>query len=116
MENENNTSPQPVEKPERPEGEFYNALETNRPAQNDTQPPQNNYRPRSKGMVTFLRFLVIGGGFFSVFVIGLGVSFSACFTIKGPPPPECGPVSFVTLVLMPGASLFFFIPLAKKIK
>ncbi len=72
--------------------------------------------PRSKTLVYFLRFVIIGGGLFIVFVIGLGISFSACFTIKGPPPPECGPVSFVTLVLMPGASLLFLIPWAKKIK
>lgn len=73
-------------------------------------------RSRSSGMTNFLRFLVIGGGLFIVFIIGLGISFSACFTIKGPPPPECGPVSFVTLILMPGGALFFLIPLAKKIK
>ena len=76
----------------------------------------NSDSPRNKGLVTFLRVLVIGGGLFIVFVIGLGISFSACFTIKGPPPPECGPVSFVSLILMPGAALFFLIPLAKKIK
>jgi hypothetical protein len=71
---------------------------------------------RSIGMTKFLRFLVIGGGLFIVFIIGLGISFSACFTIKGPPPPECGPVSFVSLILLPGGALFFLIPLAKKIK
>jgi len=73
-------------------------------------------RSRSRGMTNFLRFLVIGGGLFIVFIIGLGISFSACFTIKGPPPPECGPVSFVSLILMPGGALLFLIPLAKKIK
>jgi hypothetical protein len=73
-------------------------------------------RSRSRGMINFLRMLVIGGGLFIVFIIGLGISFSACFTIKGPPPPECGPVSFVSLILMPGGALFFLIPLAKKIK
>jgi hypothetical protein len=73
-------------------------------------------RSRSRGMTNFLRFLVIGGGLFIVFIIGLGISFSACFTIKGPPPPVCGPVSFVSLILMPGGALFFLIPLAKKIK
>jgi hypothetical protein len=87
--------------------------------QTDTTPGSQNIpevKPRSSGMVKFLRFLVIGGGLFIVFVIGLGVSFSACFTIKGPPPPHCGPVSFVSLILMPGGALFFLIPLAKKIK
>lgn len=76
----------------------------------------DNPSGRSKFLVSFLRFLVIGGGLFIVLVIGLGISFSACFTIKGPPPPQCGPVSFVSLILMPGASLFFLVPLAKKIK
>jgi hypothetical protein len=87
--------------------------------QTDTTPsPQTipEVRSRSGRMTKFLRFLVIGGGLFIVFIIGLGISFSACFTIKGPPPPECGPVSFVSLILMPGGSLFFLIPLAKKIK
>lgn len=87
--------------------------------QTETTPsPQTipEVRSRSRGMVKFLRFLVIGGGLFIVFIIGLGISFSACFTIKGPPPPECGPVSFVSLILVPGGSLFFLIPLAKKIK
>lgn len=73
-------------------------------------------KSRSKRLVSVLRFLVVGGGLFIVFVIGLGISFSACFTIKGPPPPECGPVSFASLILMPGASLLFLIPLSKKIK
>lgn len=81
-----------------------------------TKDNYNDKKPRSKLLVNFLRFLVVGGGVFMVFIIGLGLSFSACFTIKGPTPPECGPVSFVSLLLMPGASLFFLIPLAKKIK
>ncbi len=73
-------------------------------------------KPLSKAMVSFLRFLVVVGGLFATFVVGLGVSFSACFTIKGPTPPECGPISFVSLILMPGGALFFLIPAAKKIK
>lgn len=87
--------------------------------QTDTTPTLHvapEERSRSRGLTNFLRFLVIGGGLFIVFIIGLGISFSACFTIKGPPPPECGPVSFVSLILMPGGALFFLIPLAKKIK
>lgn len=71
---------------------------------------------RSRILVRILRFMVIAGGLIVVFILGLGISFSACFTIKGPPPPECGPVSFVSLILMPGASLFFLIPLSRKIK
>lgn len=82
--------------------------------QEDIGVPQK--KPMSRGLVKFLRFLVIAGGLFAVIVIGLGVSFSACFTIKGPPPPECGPVSFVSLILLPAGSLFFLIPLARKIK
>ncbi len=73
-------------------------------------------KPRNKFLISFLRFMIVGGGLFVVFVIGLGITFSACFTIKGPPPPECGPVSFVSLFVMPAASLFFLIPLSKKIK
>lgn len=87
----------------------------------EVMPPQENLpidqkKPRSKNLVAILRFLVVGGGLFIVFIIGLGISFSACFTIKGPPPPQCGPVSLVSLVLMPGASLLFLIPIARKIK
>lgn len=85
----------------------------------DTAPaPQNapEDKSRTRGMTKFLRFLVVSGGMFIVFVIGLGISFSACFTIKGPAPPECGPISFVSLILMPGGALFFLIPLSKKIK
>lgn len=73
-------------------------------------------KPMGRKLAIFLKFLIIGGGLFVVFIIGLGISFSACFTIKGPPPPECAPVSLVSLVLMPGASLFILIPLARKIK
>ena len=73
-------------------------------------------KPLNKGVVIFLRFLIIAGGLFVFFVIGLGITFSACFTIKGPPPPHCGPLSFVSLILMPGSSLLFLIPLARKIK
>ncbi len=87
--------------------------------QPETEPPVQSSpesKSLSKGLATFLRFLVVAGGVFIVFVIGLGISFSACFTIKGPPPPECGPVSLVGLILLPGGSLFFLIPIARKIK
>lgn len=73
-------------------------------------------KPRSKNLINLFRFLLVGGGLFIVFVVGLGISFSACFTMKGPPPPECGPVSFVSLIVMPAASLLFLVPIAKKIK
>lgn len=85
-------------------------------AQSNTEDNLPQKKPLSRSMVRFLRFLVIGSGLFGVFIVGLGISFSACFTIKGPPPPECAPISFVSLILMPGASLLFLIPLAKKIK
>lgn len=105
-----NSSAQPASP--QPEN-HVNQSEVERPQENLVIPQK---KPRNKNLVAFLRFLVVAGGLFIVVVIGLGISFSACFTIKGPPPPECGPVSFVSLILMPGASLLFLIPLAKKIK
>ena len=112
--NEEQEQPQP--QPQQEEASQNQPLGTQQQA--NTGPPQAGpaTKPLSRGVVIFLRFLVIGGGMFIVFIIGLGVTFSACFTIKGHPPPQCGPVSFVSLILMPGGVLFFLIPLAKKIK